>query len=169
MQTKRFLDAETAGQVFTKAQQHIQRDTEVLIIPSLVLKIPLLTPDLRRKLAHVIKYSLLTTPDLPPIYAEYLCSILSSVSVRTKTAADLLCTHKLSFPTGQLPYMLNHEKCNCAELAEQCSIPLVDGHCFARTVQNMSQFFGPHAESVLGQNLKNATIPHWLSVTNQCE
>ena len=100
MQTKRFLDAETARQVFTKAQQHIQRDTGVLIIPSFVLKIPLLTPDLRRKLAHVMKYSLLTTPDLPPIYAEYLCSILSFVSLRTKTAADLLCTHKMSFPMG---------------------------------------------------------------------
>ena len=166
---KKFLDPDLARQVYDKAREHIRRDTGVQIIPSLVFKVPCLTPSLKQTLSRALKDTLLSSPNIPPAYAQYLCTVLTLVSVRTKLVGDVLNTHKLHITTGKMWQILEQNRCDCSAMHDTYGVPLVDGHCFTRSFQNFQPLIGAGGVECLQQNLKHATIPGWKTVGRYCE
>ena len=166
--SKKFLEPELAKQVFAKASEHIQRDTGVKIMSSLVFKIPCFTPPLKTSLSRTLKDTLLTTPQVPPAYAEYLCSILTLVSVRSKLVGDVVNSHKLNITTGRMWQILEAGQCECQVIHEQWGVPLVEGHYFTRSFSVIQPLIGTLGVECLQHHLKHATIPGWKTVGAYC-
>ena len=129
-----------ANQIFQCAQNRILKLCDLKVPQRLVLHVPQLrgihSPSLREALSTFI-----STLPLPVPLRSYLASTISAVAKRGSTIRDLLCARTIGLSMEEMADQSTRE-CECAKIAGQHGLHLVDGHIVGRHPKHIRALFG---------------------------
>ena len=124
------------------------------------------SPPLKKHILSVFESAVKREPNIPFAMKQYLCSTFRVVSKSVPKAGQFCQSYRPRISTRAMrDYVQNPPKCSCADLHARYGVPVVEGHCFTRSFEWLSNQFPSHGKpAVLHQNLKNGLLPSWRSI-----
>ena len=169
LDTRRVCDSQLASLVYQKAKEHIKRDTGTTLHRTICVRIPLMSPALKRAVTNHIQRVFLSHEKLPELYRHFLASSVNCVRASTPRFGDFCKSYRPQITTDRLVHdvlQAQHPNiCNCQHMHAKFGLPLVHGHVFTRDFSWVSKLDPTLSPSLFHQNLKNPLLPSWRSVS----
>ena len=128
---------------------------------------PINVPTLRHIEPRIVRdtvASFVSHLPIPQCLREYYGRVLTVVAKRHTCVRDVLCTRKITLSFTEIQDAAA-EPCNCAAIATQHGLPLLDGHIMARRPAHLRKIFGTQTP-IITQDLKSEPVVPWWMAKN---